>query len=242
MLGRAAKAVHDTIFRDAVYVSRSGYFEGYRRTGRMPWLLPRRRPDREEAFYRGLDVAEATVYDVGAHTGGHTALLARRAAHVYAFEPEPNAFAELSKLIEMNDVRNVTALAVALGGESGIAEMALPADDGVEMAGTLEPGFQEHLGDAPTVEVPVVALDDLRPLLDLPPPDFVKVDVEGFEDEVLRGARRTVEAHRPTLMVEVHGLTPEDKAAKAGAVLAEVPPDYAVERPFDDVHVLLTPR
>ena len=110
------------------------------------------------------------------------------------------------------------------------------------MAGTLEPGFQEHLGDAPTVEVPVVALDDLRPLLDLPPPDFVKVDVEGFEDEVLRGARRTVEAHRPTLMVEVHGLTPEDKATKAEAVRAEVPSDYVVERPFDDVHVLLTPR
>jgi FkbM family methyltransferase len=241
MLGRAAKAAHDTLFRDAVYVSRSGYFEGYRRTGRMPWLLPRRRPDAEEAFYRRLDVAEATVYDVGAHTGGHTALLARTAAHVYAFEPEPNTFAELSRLIAMNEVRNVTALAVALGGESGIAQMALP-QEGDDMAGTLEPGFQEHLGDAPTVEVPVVALDDLRPLLDLPPPDFVKVDVEGFEDEVLRGARRTVEAHRPTLMVEVHGLSPEDKAAKAEAVRAEVPSDYVVERPFDDVHVLLTPR
>jgi FkbM family methyltransferase len=241
MLGRAAKAAHDAIFRDAVYVSRSGYFEGYRRTGRMPWLLPRRPPDAEEAFYRRLDVADATVYDVGAHTGGHTALLARRAAHVYAFEPEPNAFAELSRLIAMNDLRNVTALAVALGGASGIAPMALP-EEGVEMAGTLEPGFQEHLGDAPTVEVPVVTLDDLRPLLDLPPPDFVKVDVEGFEDEVLRGARRTVEMHRPRLMVEVHGLTPQDKAAKADAVLAEVPSDYAAERPFDDVHVLLTPR
>ena len=61
----------------------------------------------------------------------------------------------------------------------------------------------------------MVALDDLRPLLGLPPPDFVKVDVEGFEDEVLRGARRTIEAHRPALMVEVHGLTPRDKEAAA---------------------------
>ena len=166
---------------------------------------------------------------------------AARAAHVYAFEPEPDAFAELSRLIALNEVRNVTALAVALGAESGIARMVVPDDDDVEMAGTLEPGFQEHLGRAQTVEVPVVALDDLRPLLGLPPPDFVKVDVEGFEDEVLRGARRTIEAHRPALMVEVHGLTPRDKEAKADAVRAEVPSGYAVEGPFDDVHLLLAP-
>ena len=89
MLGRAAKAAHDAIFRDAVYVSRSGYFEGYRRTGRMPWLLPRRPPDAEEAFYRRLDVAEATVYDVGAHTGGHTALLARRDGRPHSGRQRP---------------------------------------------------------------------------------------------------------------------------------------------------------
>ena len=207
----------------------------------MPWLLPNRQPDAEEAFYRDLDVCGATVYDVGAHTGSHTALLARRADHVYAFEPEPTAFAALGRLLAMNDVRNVTAVAVALGSESGVFPLAIP-DGTHEMAGTLEPDFREALGDAPTVTVPVVTLDELRRLLELRPPDFVKIDVEGLEDEVLKGARRTVEAHRPRLMVEVHGLTPEAKAAKAEAVRAEVPSDYAVERPFDEVHLLLTPR
>lgn len=186
-------------------------------------------------FFRQLNLKGQVVYDIGAHTGSHTALMARRAQHVYSFEPEPSAFARLGELVLLNSVTNVTPFAVALGSQPGSFPLAIP-QDGREMAGTLEPGFQRTLNKAPSINVPVVSLDDWRRLLDLEPPDFIKIDVEGFEDEVLRGAQKTLEEARPALLIEVHGLSQEDKKARALEVESLVPRDYGVTKPFDDVH------
>jgi FkbM family methyltransferase len=231
----SAKRVHDAVFHNTVYAAKSGYFEGYRRRGRMPWLLPRHSADKEELFFRELNLEGQVAYDIGAHAGSHTALMARRAHHVYSFEPEPSAFARLAELVSLNSVTNVTLFAVALGHQPGSFPLALP-QDGQDVAGTLEPDFQRTLDEAPSINVPVVSLDDWLRLLDLAPPDFMKIDVEGFEDEVLRGAQRTLEEARPELLVEVHGLTQEDKRARALEVESLVPKDYVVSKPFDDGH------
>lgn len=57
----------------------------------------------------------------------------------------------------------------------------------------------------PSMSVPIVTLDSLLSDPSIQPPDFIKVDIEGAEDSFLNGARHTLVAHSPTLLIEVHG-------------------------------------
>ena len=54
---------------------------------------------------------------------------------------------------------------------------------------------------------------------DLTAPDFIKIDVEGFEVPVLRGALKTLERYRPDIFVEIHGYSEAEKEANAGGVI-----------------------
>jgi hypothetical protein len=78
--------------------------------------------------------------------------------------------------------------------------------------------------------VSIRPLDEARREEHLPPPDLMKIDVEGYELEVLRGAAATLRECRPALFVEVHGLTPERRLSLAREVIAFVRAtgDYAV--------------
>jgi hypothetical protein len=70
-------------------------------------------------------------------------------------------------------------------------------------------------------------LDDWRSAMRLPPPDFMKIDVEGYEVAVLDGASETLSSSRPTLFVEIHGADPAGKTANARGVLERLAPlDY----------------
>jgi hypothetical protein len=66
-------------------------------------------------------------------------------------------------------------------------------------------------------EVYVTTLDNLVFKGGLPPPTKVKIDVEGFECEVLTGAKRVLENYAPDLYIELHDTTAEQIAATAGA-------------------------
>jgi hypothetical protein len=69
-------------------------------------------------------------------------------------------------------------------------------------------------------EVRITTLD--LDLLDaaLPPPDFIKIDIEGWEIEALRGGRNTLVTHRPALFLEMHGETMNEKKRKAAEIAA----------------------
>ena len=245
------RTVHDAVFRDRTYVARHGFEEGYRLVGRMPWFQrPLTDPAaiREHDYFAGLSLAGKVAYDVGANEGSHALALRRRtgaAGRVYAFEPEPGAFARLTRVLALNRLSNVAAFAVALSDETGVGRLALPAGEAeAELAATLDPDLQAMLGDAGTgteLEVPMIRLDEWVRLMDLAPPDFMKVNVEGLEVAVLDGAVNTIAAARPTLFVEIHGADARGKTANAAGVLdrlaplgyrfhhlesgAEVPPD-----------------
>jgi len=128
--------------------------------------------------------------DVGANTGFWTRELAARYDTVHAYEPQ----AGITGVGENAEVFNF-----AIGANGGQAEFRLYRNN--EHASLLDrPDDYGPL--AGTLTVPLYALDDLY----TDDVDFVKVDVEGSEVDVLRGAQRLMKSCRPTFMVEIHGL------------------------------------
>lgn len=151
-----------------------------------------------------------TALDIGAHIGAHTLTLARAVGargRVYAFEPQRKIYRELVQNLALNRIENVVPLRFAVGNETRVVEM----DPGVGPDGAIGVG---HGGDRA----------ELRPVDSFPFSNvsLIKIDVEGFELEVLRGAARTIERWRPVIVTEIGGahiynlLPPAKKAVVDG--------------------------
>jgi FkbM family methyltransferase len=140
---------------------------------------------------------DGVFLDVGANVGLHTLALARHVAEggaVVAFEPHPINHRMLVHNLEQNQLRHVVA------ENLGLAETA------ATLTGTANAGGGNwslaSRGDY-RFEVRLLRLDDY--LLDQPLPrvDVMKIDVEGAEVRVLRGARQTIERFHPLIVFEV---------------------------------------
>jgi FkbM family methyltransferase len=185
------------------------------RRNRSLWLRP---PLLFETFMLGalerLVRPGDVVYDIGANIGLYSRFLAQRfgAGTVVAFEP----MAENRELLEANmrlgacqDRIRVLPIAVAdYDGEDEFQVDDLSSASGalsVVTEGQACQGRRQY-GLPPLAEtVPVAALDSLLRLQRIPPPDVIKLDVEGTEERALRGARSTLRDHRPGLVMELHG-------------------------------------
>jgi FkbM family methyltransferase len=130
------------------------------------------------------------AFDIGAHVGDRTASFVRLGASAVAVEPQPWVFRAL-RLIHVR-TRNVTLLRAAVGARSGVTEFHVNAANPtvstasrklIEAARSAENWKAELWDDAITVSV--TTLDLL--IADYGRPDFIKIDVEGYELEVLRG-------------------------------------------------------
>jgi FkbM family methyltransferase len=137
------------------------------------------RADEEAIAAIPLD-RSSIVLDIGANIGVMTRIFAARAGHVHAFEPSPRALA----LLRLNAPLNSTIHPFALGEEEGV--VAFAECEALDMS---------HIGQG-DLKVPVRTEDSLELA-----PSYLKIDVEGFEPHVLRGARRTLAAG-PMVMFE----------------------------------------
>jgi len=133
--------------------------------------------------------------DVGAHRGIWTRTISKYFKNTVAIEPQENNFEILNHYFTteygigggINHVECINAAAGAANAKCAIS------------AGTENTG-QYHVvnGDG----VAVIAIDDL----DLKP-DFIKFDVEGYELFAMLGAEKTIQKHKPTLIIEMNGLS-----------------------------------
>jgi FkbM family methyltransferase len=140
-----------------------------------------------QGFYGGI------MLDIGANVGTHTLVYARNATHVFAFEPQTLVYHNLCANLLLNNVKNVTPVLCALGATAGYMQMKSfsPHEDNCPAGASL--GRGDSL-------VPVRPLD----ALEIPKVDFIKIDVEGYELEVLQGATATLKRSHPTLYIEMH--------------------------------------
>jgi FkbM family methyltransferase len=150
----------------------------------------------EVALFRQLLRVGDVAVDAGANIGAHTLALARlvgESGAVVAFEPQRIPFQALCANLALNSIANVIAHQAALGEAPGAVvvppiDYRKPGNFGGVALGGHEKGER----------VPVVTIDGLG----LGACRLLKVDVEGMEAAVLRGARTTIERHHPVLYVE----------------------------------------
>jgi FkbM family methyltransferase len=149
----------------------------------------------------------AVFYDIGANVGFFTVLGARLVGpggRVVAFEPLPSAAAALRRNVEANSFSTVDVLEAAVDDRGGRATFHLPSSER-STGGRLDGHAIRERGRETQVDVRVVAIDELVASGELPPPDAVKIDVEGAELRALEGMRDTLTRHRPLLVCETHG-------------------------------------
>jgi FkbM family methyltransferase len=136
------------------------------------------------------------VLDVGANVGYYTLLasvLVGDGGAVHAFEPEPRNAEFLRRHLRINGRRNVTVQQAAVSDRAGTARFTFGTGSGTG-----------HLGEAGTLEVRTLRLDDYCAEHGIVPA-AIKIDVEGAEMSVLAGACETLARHRPVLFLSTHG-------------------------------------
>ena len=161
---------------------------------------------------RGSLPRGGTVIDVGAHIGIFTILASRAAGpdgRVLAFEPAPDNFELLLENLRRNGCENVEAQRRAVSSVKGARQFRV-SRAGATGSNTLEVGDKSagQPGESETIYVDCLTLDSLVQEGALPSLDFLKVDVEGHELEVLRGGAGVLERLRPRIVVETNPRSP----------------------------------
>jgi FkbM family methyltransferase len=137
------------------------------------------------------------VFDIGANTGFYSILASEVVGHtgrVYAFEPVPRNLHFLHEHLRLNGIRNVEVIESAVAERSG------------------ETYFDDTTGSATgrlavkgRLKVTIVSIDSLISEGKVPPPNCMKIDVEGGEFLVLSGAKTTMRKYHPLIFLATHG-------------------------------------
>lgn len=154
------------------------------------------------------------VLDLGANVGFYTLAFSRLVGptgQVWAFEPASENLRYLRSHVELNALANVTVVAAAVGSVTGFS--------------MFDPGPASSMGKLHrrgSVRVRVVTLDQLIAAREIATPDVIKVDIEGGEAEMLRGAKRLLESGHTTWLIALHG-------ARASEEVREVLSDFSYQ-------------
>ncbi|MFV0386507.1 FkbM family methyltransferase [Paracoccus sp. (in: a-proteobacteria)] len=172
-------------------------------------IILRNRSFYEEPVLRSVrdsvDLRGKVVLDIGANIGNHAVYFAAicGVARCIAFEPNPAPAAILRRNLELNGLDNVELRQVALSDQPGSLRVARLVPGNIGATSFAESG--EGV-------IPAVRLDDLDPGR----VDFIKLDVEGMAVKVLEGARETIAASRPGILIELFPVEYDQGAAILG--------------------------
>ena len=154
-------------------------------------------------FFSRFAQADDVIMDIGAHVGAYTLLFASLATNgrVIAVEPSPETFTRLEENVKRNHLAHrVQVVNMALAKEAGFLDFeAQGCSTGNRVSSVDRPG-------AETVRIRCTTLDELAAELEIARCDFMKIDVEGFEEHVIVGGKDFLERHTPkAILFEANG-------------------------------------
>ena len=158
-----------------------------------------------------LDFAEALenniksgwiCYDIGGYKGYYAVVMALKgAAEVFIFEPMPANAAMINKLISLNPHLPIKLKQTAISDTGGQSTFKIMREETMgKLTGST---FREEEEEMRQLTVECITLDELIKS-GVPEPDFIKIDVEGAEEFVLKGAMEMLKRKKPFLMIEIH--------------------------------------
>lgn len=176
------------------------------------------------------------MFDVGANVGYYTLLASHKVGPsgcVVAFEPFPANVRLIKRHLRLNRVRNVSVHQVAVSDREGRARFAPNASNAMG-----------KLSDAGSIDVAMVSLDSVVTTASLPDPTLLKIDVEGAELGVLRGAAKLLDRARPSILLATHGANVHQQCCDflRGAGYLVRPIDESVTSIDATDELLATPR
>lgn len=132
--------------------------------------------------------------DIGSNIGNHTLYLFQNnlIQSAYCFEPVQDTFRILEKNISINSLQNkVKLFNVGVGESHGTAQIASYSQENTGMS---------QLKISNDGNIPIIAIDDMKFEQNI---SFIKIDVEGFELKVIKGALQTIKKNKPVIFIEI---------------------------------------
>lgn len=235
MLKKVIISVLRPLVKNHIYTSRSGLIKGLKKKGGLGFI-PKRPLTREEKFLLGLDINGQTIYDIGGYIGMFTIFFARsvgKNGKVLTFEPNPRNCTMIFEHLKLNNLNNVEVHQIALGKKREKATLAVRKSE--TGTGSLQEDIKASIlqeKGAETIQVEIDTLDNQITTNNLPKPDFVKIDVEGLEMDVLDGMRGIIKDYKPKLFIEIHGVDVQRKIENVQTVV-----DFLIAREYSIYHI-----
>ncbi len=164
----------------------------------------------EVNLFKNLAKKSDVIFDVGANTGLYSIVsqLSNPEASVYAFEPYPVNLQRLEKNAELNRVEDkINVVQTAIGDSQSKLRFAIPETAQVCDVLSADIEFTEQFTDTydafKTVQVAQTTLDDFVRSRKIPGVDLIKIDVENFELNVLKGGLDSLETFKPVILAEM---------------------------------------
>lgn len=144
---------------------------------------------------------EDVFYDIGANIGYYTIITARRLRDVIAFEPYSKTYELLKKNVALNVLKNVKKYNLGIGQGVGNKILYVPSKKNLAFFSEEVSRNEKHIIKE---EVPIVSLDHFLENFSPPPPTWIKMDVEGYEYSVIKGAKDVLGKYKPKIFMELH--------------------------------------
>jgi FkbM family methyltransferase len=144
--------------------------------------------------------SDKSIIDIGAHVGTYSFILGKKAHHTYSFECNPKVFCYLAANIALHELEDkITPYRYALGNREGTLDYIIRSEDG---GGNGIKKLNDKDNQLKKIKVQVKTLDSFH----LTNIGFIKIDVEGFEKEVLEGSLETLKNNNyPPILFECWG-------------------------------------
>jgi len=204
----------EKLFGNIDYKIRIGLAKGFKRNLYYGFKIGLR-PNKDELFLQKIVFKKGiVVYDIGGYVGVYSLFFSQVVSptgKVITFEPNPINYNEIKRNLLINNVKNVSVLSIGIGSKKDVLEFVV--NPIFQSRGTFSREVQKEykrksISDSFLVNVNTI--DNLIRNNNIPEPNFVKIDVEGYETEVIIGMKNTIERYKPALYIEIHSLVETD--------------------------------